>query len=476
MHACFALVAALLASSPGASYSFSRPPRALGRSRDAAVAGVSMRASLEDRAMENAVSTAAVAAAAVSKAVSMKELEAPDLDRSFIALDSAASSEGLVDEAGLPLVYNKELIEAYWTKERGALQARWSEFLRYSVPFLTRVVTLLIRGGTDELMKNDKSLAREAREIMEQLGPTYVKLGQVLSVRPDILPQAALDELAILQDSVRPFETALAVEMIERELGGPLNNFFSEISEEPVAAASLAQVYKAKLAKPSQKKRLKNKTKSVKKIEVVAGDEMGTASEEEGGAAVVGETEAVEEGEEEEFEEEEERAEYVAVKVQRPAVLELVSKDLYVLRRAAEVYQGLIERFAPQQRTDYVALLNEWAVGFYTEFDFTNEARNQDLVKDLMQQQGVTDVYIPDTYAELTTRKVLVSEWVDGRKLSDCDPAEIRDLIKVGQETFLTQLLQVGVFHSDPHPGNLLRLDDDAAARVGARLCLLVSE
>ena len=59
---------------------------------------------------------------------------------------------------------------------------------------------------------------------------------------------------------------------------------------------------------------------------------------------------------------------------------------------------------------------------------------------------------------------------------NDCDPAEIRDLIKVGQETFLTQLLQVGVFHSDPHPGNLLRLDDDAAARVGARLCLLVSE
>ena len=108
MHACFALVAALLASSPGASYSFSRPPRALGRSRDAAVAGVSMRASLEDRAMENAVSTAAVAAAAVSKAVSMKELEAPDLDRSFIALDSAASSEGLVDEAGLPLVYVNE--------------------------------------------------------------------------------------------------------------------------------------------------------------------------------------------------------------------------------------------------------------------------------------------------------------------------------------------------------------------------------
>ena len=76
-----------------------------------------------------------------------------------------------------------------------------------------------------------------------------------------------------------------------------------------------------------------------------------------------------------------ETGEVVAVKVQRPSVLETVSKDLYVLRRAAEVYQGLIERFAPQQRTDYVALLNEWAVGFYTELDFLNEANNQQIVK-----------------------------------------------------------------------------------------------
>ena len=294
------------------------------------------------------------------------------------------------------------------------------------MPFLTRVVTLLIRGGTDELLKNDKSLAREAREIMQELGPTYVKLGQVLSVRPDILPQAALDELAILQDSVKPFETSVAVEIIERELGGPLNNFFSEISEEPVAAASLAQVYKARLV-----------TKKPPGGGAGAAEARGEGEAE--GAAAAAE-EAAEEGM------------AVAVKVQRPAVLELVSKDLYVLRRAAEVYQGLVERFAPQQRTDYVALLNEWAVGFYTELDFTNEMRNQQLVKGLMAQEGIQDVYVPDCVEALSTRKVLVSEWVDGSKLSDCDPEEIRDLIRVGQETFLTQLLQVGVFHSDVSP------------------------
>jgi predicted unusual protein kinase regulating ubiquinone biosynthesis (AarF/ABC1/UbiB family) len=130
-------------------------------------------------------------------------------------------------------------------------------------------------------------------------------------VRPDILPQAALDELSILQDNVKPFATEDAVAAIEAELGGPLGAFFSEISDEPVAAASLAQVYRAKIA---------------------SGPRAGTV---------------------------------VAVKVQRPGIRETVSKDLYVLRRAAEVYQGLIDRFAPQQRTDYVALFNEWAVGFY---------------------------------------------------------------------------------------------------------------
>ena len=197
--------------------------------------------------------------------------------------------------------------------------------------------------------------------------------------------QAALDELAALQDSVKPFDTSIAVDLIEKELGKPLGAFFSEISERPVAAASLAQVYKAKL--------------------------------------LTGET--------------------VAVKVQRPDVLQVVSKDLYVLRRAAQVYQGLIDRFAPQQRTNYVALFNEWAVGFYTELDFLNEAANMRKMRDLLAQQGATGVYIPEVYPEVSTRRVLVTEWIDGVKLSQCPPDEIRDCIAVGQECFLVQLLQV---------------------------------
>ena len=147
------------------------------------------------------------------------------------------------------------------------------------------------------------------------------------------------------RDAVKPFDTAVAIATIESELGGALGEFFRrDPRTAPSLRASSAQVYRARLA--------------------------GTDT-------------------------------YVAVKVQRPQILSTVSKDLYVLRRAAEVYQGLIERFAPQQRTDYVALLNEWAVGFYTELDFLNEADNQQRCRDMIiEQEKVAGVYVPKVYHE----------------------------------------------------------------------------
>mmetsp|Transcript_29199 Transcript_29199/g.49133 ORF Transcript_29199/g.49133 Transcript_29199/m.49133 type:complete len:951 (-) Transcript_29199:412-3264(-) len=363
------------------------------------------RRSIVDQAGAAGLASAAVvAAAAVNSAVGMRQLSAPDSEQTFVFKDGAGQERlGKVDEYGLPLVYDKELIQSYWKKQGSALTQRWTEFLGYAVPYLTRIVTIIVAGGTDELKNNGASLAKDAREIFEKLGPTYVKMGQMMSVRPDVLPQEALDELKILQDSVEPFDTKTAVQQIESELGGELGQFFTEISEEPVAAASLAQVYKARLK---------------------------------------------------------ETGEYVAVKVQRPRVLEVVSKDLYVLRRAAEVYQGLMDRFAPQQRTNYVALLNEWAVGFYTELDFLNEGANQKRMKDLLAKEGIEGMYIPTVYEKYSTRRILVSEWIDGKKLSDCGPEKIGELIGDAQEAFSTQLLQVGFFHSDPHPGNILLMDE----------------
>eukprot|EP00191_Tetraselmis_sp_GSL018_P007540 CAMPEP_0177621080 /NCGR_PEP_ID=MMETSP0419_2-20121207/27354_1 /TAXON_ID=582737 /ORGANISM="Tetraselmis sp., Strain GSL018" /LENGTH=265 /DNA_ID=CAMNT_0019120893 /DNA_START=168 /DNA_END=961 /DNA_ORIENTATION=+ len=198
--------------------------------------------------LDGLANTAAIAVSEVSRSVGSREIEAPDVERTFIALEENDTRLGKVDEAGLPLVYDKELIQQYWEKQGGALQQRWSQFVRLSVPFLTKVAALGLRGGMPALETNGAELARDARVIMEKLGPTYVKLGQMMSVRPDVLPDLALKELAILQDSVKPFDTEVAIAQIEKELGRPASEVFSEISEAPIASASLAQVYKARLA------------------------------------------------------------------------------------------------------------------------------------------------------------------------------------------------------------------------------------
>ncbi|CAB9523163.1 protein kinase UbiB [Seminavis robusta] len=358
--------------------------------------------SFADRFTNSGVaSAAAMATAAVNAAVSMKTLEAPDVDKSYISLDSNAAAE--LDDEGLPRVYDKDLIEKYWDKERGALNRRWGEFVGKAVPFLTKLTTLFIRDGKIQ-DKEIPALSKQARVDLQDLGATFIKAGQMMSVRPDVLPQPTLDELAKLQDSVVPFDTTIAVEQIERELGGPLGQFFTSISEEPVAAASLAQVYLATL----------NDGKDTK----------------------------------------------VAVKVQRPEVLGTVSKDLYVLRRAAEVFQGLVERFAPQQRTNYVALLNEWSIGFYTELDFNNEAQNQQRLRQILIDNNIQGVVVPNVFEELCTRRILVSEWMEGKKLSECSKEQIAEVTPYAQEAFLVQLFSEGFFHADPHPGNILYLNE----------------
>lgn len=366
-------------------------------------------------------SSAAAAAAVVNAAVSSSErVSAPTTRRkSLLSRSSTSRSTAInreVDADGLPETYDQRAIEAYWRRTPGSLRTRWGEFLAVSVPFFTRVARLLVTGGASGVRAEAGSLARDARLGAERLGPTFVKAGQMLSARPDVVPSAAAGELALLQDAVAPFDDKTAREIVEQELGVPFEQVFSSVSPKPVAAASLAQVYRATLA---------------------------------------GSGEAV------------------ALKVQRPQARQTVSKDLYVLRRAALVYQGVMERLAPQQRTDYVALLDEWAVGLYTELDFFNEAHNQmELRRKLVEDGDVLDVYVPRVYEELCTRRVLVSEWVDGTKLSACSADDLAQLVPVGQHAFLVQLFQLGLLHADPHPGNLLKLQDPAKYN-GARLALL---
>lgn len=321
----------------------------------------------------------------------------------------------LMSRDGLPLVYEPKTIKKYWDARPAEMQRRWALFLSVTAPFVTKLVKGFTQGT---LFNKEAELARDLRVVLEKLGPTFVKLGQALSIRPDIIGPAATDELQKLQDAVPPFSNDIAFKILEEELGCPWQDVFSELSTEPIAAASLAQVYKAKLK---------------------------------------------------------ENGEWVAVKVQRPDMLATVSKDLYVMRRAVEVYQTyIVERFTAQ-KTDYKELLQVFATGFYEELDFLNEATSQMKMKELLESSS-PGVYIPKVYSQLSTRRLLVSEWIDGIKLTQASQQDIRRLTKLAQECFLRQLLELGTFHADPHPGNLLLMDDKSKGELAILDWGLVSE
>ncbi|KAK1301791.1 putative aarF domain-containing protein kinase [Acorus calamus] len=242
-----------------------------------------------------------------------------------------------------------------------------------------------------------KIRAAELRKILLELGPAYIKIAQAVSSRPDVIPPAYLEELSLLQDRIAPFSTEVAFNMIEKELGLPVDELFSEISPEPTAAASLGQVYQARL-------------RSSGKV--------------------------------------------VAVKVQRPGVQAAISLDIFILRFLA----GLIKR-AAKLNTDLEAVVDEWASSLFREMNYREEARNGLKFKNLYG--GLQEVFVPEMYLDRSSRRVLIMEWVEGQKL-----AEVKDLylVEVGVYCSLSQLLDYGFYHADPHPGNLLRTSDGKLA------------
>ena len=314
------------------------------------------------------------------------------------------------NEDKLPLVYDPEAIERYWSKRSGAVVQRAFQLATIGGGFISGLVADFITKKTEE---NSVKRAIQLREIVTSLGPAYIKLGQALAIRPDLLGPQAMVELQKLCDKVPSFDNELAFQTLENELGCKWQDVYSELGPEPVAAASLGQVYKGVLKS--------------------------------NGATV-------------------------AVKVQRPAVLETVSIDLFVLRRI-----GLFLRTVEGFNTDVVALLDEWALRFFEELDYVNEGQNQikfaeSIKKDLPQ------VVVPGTYMEHTRRKVITSEWLEGEKLSQSTADDVGDLVKVGVICYLKQLLDTGFFHADPHPGNLIRTPDGRLAILDFGLMTQIDE
>ena len=238
------------------------------------------------------------------------------------------------------------------------------------------------------------------RMALEELGPTYIKLGQVLSTRPDLIPVEFIEELSKLQDSVPPFPFADAENIIQRELGAPSSEVFDHIEVEPVASASIGQVHRS---------RLKN-------------------------------------GEE------------VAVKVQRPGIRAVIEVDLEIMLHLATLAERHVVELALHRP---VKIVEEFARTLEKEIDFRIEAAHIDRIAQGFLDDPT--VYIPTVFKEVSTSCILTTEYVEGIKISHIDQLDAagydrRLLCSRGADIILKQVFQHGFFHADPHPGNIFAL------------------
>ncbi|KAJ3707990.1 hypothetical protein LUZ61_011695 [Rhynchospora tenuis] len=262
------------------------------------------------------------------------------------------------------------------------------------------------------LLKDIHKRAEKFRETLIRLGPFYIKLGQALSTRPDILPSAYCKELSKLQDQIPPFSTRAAMKSIESQLGSRVSDIFADISPEPIAAASLGQVYRAHLHS----------------------------------------------------------GELVAVKVQRPGMLPSLTLDALLFHMIG----GQLKRFA-KARKDLLVAVNEMVRHMFNEIDYVLEAQNCERFSSLYSsfngsvERQEPHVKVPKIYWDYTRKAVLTMEWIDGIKLTDADRISRahlnrKELIDQGVYCSLRQLLEEGYFHADPHPGNLVVTEQGSLA------------
>ncbi len=254
----------------------------------------------------------------------------------------------------------------------------------------------------EKIRKVDREMStwERLRHTLEDLGPTFIKFGQIMSLRPDLVPNALILELRKLQDEVAPVAYEAIREVVEKNLQRPLTEVFSLFEEKPLAAASLAQVHRAVLRESGQ---------------------------------------------------------VVAVKIQRPRIRQVIEPDLYIM----EVVAGqLNERMEAAQVYDLPNLVQEVKKTLLRELDFTREARNMKIFRSNVAQDK--DVYVPFLVEKYTTEQLLTMELVQGTKLKDLTPEDDFDpeiLAKRGMRLTVKQVLEDGFFHADPHPGNVVILD-----------------
>jgi predicted unusual protein kinase regulating ubiquinone biosynthesis (AarF/ABC1/UbiB family) len=300
------------------------------------------------------------------------------------------------------LGYDPIAIAQYYSNQPLKVFAR---FISIFIPIVNFALGLWLDKITKRSKQNLGKRATQIRRLLTKLGPAYIKIGQALSTRPDLVPPQFLEELAQLQDNIPAFSNEIAYQFIEEELGDRPEAIYAEISDLPIAAASLGQVYKGKLWS----------------------------------------------------------GEDVAIKVQRPGLADSIALDLHVVRTLAIWAQTNFK----QIRSNLVSIVDEFAERIFEEMDYENEGRNAEKFAELYG--SMQDIYVPSIYWQYTGRRVLTMEWITGTKLTNLEAVSAQGLdatylVEVGVQCSLRQLLEHGFFHADPHPGNLLAMPNGKLA------------
>ncbi|KAL9419021.1 hypothetical protein AB3S75_036888 [Citrus x aurantiifolia] len=319
----------------------------------------------------------------------------------------------------LPEVYNPQNVTDYFNCRPHIVGLRLLEvgscFLSAMIRIRTSRIRKFLRSDVEKDFDGDISqynFGMILKETVLNLGPTFIKVGQSLSTRPDIIGSDISKALSELHDQIPPFPRSIAMKIIEEELGSPVESFFSFISEEPVAAASFGQVYRGSTLDGS----------------------------------------------------------IVAVKVQRPNLRHLVVRDIYILR----IGLGLLQKIA-KRKSDLRLYADELGKGLVGELDYTLEAANASEFQE--SHSPFPFIHVPKVFRHLSRKRVLTMEWMVGESPTDLISLStgssvdgssthsdrqkldakwrLLDLVNKGVEATLVQLLETGILHADPHPGNL---------------------
>jgi ubiquinone biosynthesis protein len=248
--------------------------------------------------------------------------------------------------------------------------------------------------------KTTRGIGERIRLVLQQLGPTYIKLGQIASTRPDLLPNEVICELEKLQDNVPSFSFTQVRNIIEQELGATLEELYQQFNSSPLAAASIGQVHQA-ILKTGEK---------------------------------------------------------VAVKIQRPGISAMIETDLEILHELASLAE---RRFTWAENYQIADMVNEFSKSLRDELDYTIEAHNAEKIA--KQFTDNPKVYIPRVYWDYSTKKILTAEYIEGLKISEVEKLEQQgyNLHLVAErlvKAIFHQIFLAGFFHGDPHPGNIVVL------------------